>query len=83
MGHGLKLIMFYVQKHIAALGMCHNPALVRDKPLGVPTSVKLVYTSWILFIFTHLINQLQQVCRLLTFFFLKTEFEFLAISLNL
>ena len=43
MGHGLKLITFYVQKHIAALGMCHNPALVRDPPLGATASVKLTY----------------------------------------
>ena len=33
MGGGLKLITFYVQKQIAALAMCHNPSLVRDKPL--------------------------------------------------
>ena len=33
MGHGLKL-MFYVQKHITALEMCHNQPLVYDKPLG-------------------------------------------------
>ena len=43
MWHGLKLIMFYVQKHIAALEMCHNQPLVRHKPLGAPASVKLVY----------------------------------------
>ena len=43
MGHGLKLITFYVQKLIAALAMCHNLLLVRDKPLGAPASVKLVY----------------------------------------
>ena len=43
MEHGLKHITYYVQKHIAALVMCYNPALVRDKPLGAPTSVKLVY----------------------------------------
>ena len=29
--------------HVVALGMCHNPPLIRDKPLGVPASVKLVY----------------------------------------
>ena len=41
MGHGLNL----VQKHIAALAMCDNPSLVRDKPPGgAPTFVKLVYT---------------------------------------
>ena len=42
MEHGLKHITLYVQKHIAALGMCYNPALVRDKPLGAPASVKSV-----------------------------------------
>ena len=42
-GHGLKLIMFYVQKHIARLPMCYNPALVCDKPLGAAAPVKLVY----------------------------------------
>ena len=41
--HGLKDIMFYLQNHIAALAMCYNPALVRDKPLGAPASVKPVY----------------------------------------
>ena len=45
MEHGSKHIMFYVQKHIAPLAMCHNPALVRDKLLGVPESVKMVYTG--------------------------------------
>ena len=38
-----KVITFYVQKHIAALEMCHNQLLVRDKPLGSPASMKLVY----------------------------------------
>ena len=46
MGQGLRLIAFYVQKHIAALAAslpkCHNPLLVRNKPLGVPASVKQV-----------------------------------------
>ena len=42
MEHGLTLISFYVQKHIAALAMCDNPELVRDKPLGAPASVKLL-----------------------------------------
>ena len=46
MEHGLKHITFYVQKHIAALGRCYNPELVRDKPLGVPASVKLVYEKY-------------------------------------
>ena len=44
MGHGLKLIMLNVQTHIAALEKCHNPPLVRDKPLGAPAPVKLVYS---------------------------------------
>ena len=43
MEHGLKYIMFYIQKHIAPLAMCYNPPLVRDKPLGAPTLVKLSY----------------------------------------
>ena len=43
MGHGLKFITFHVKKFIAALAMCHNTTLVRDKPLGAPTYVKLVY----------------------------------------
>ena len=43
-GHGLKLATFYVQKHIAALGMSHNPPLVLDKLLGAPACVKLVYS---------------------------------------
>ena len=42
-GHGLKFITFYVQTHIAGLPMYHNPALVCDKMLGAPASVKLVY----------------------------------------
>ena len=45
-GHGLKLNTFYVRKHIAGLAICHNQVLVRDKPLGVPASVKLVYSTW-------------------------------------
>ena len=44
MGHGLKLITFYVKKHIAGLARCHNPSLVRDNPLGAPASVKMIYT---------------------------------------
>ena len=45
MDHGLKYISFYVKKREVAMGMCYNPALVRDKPLGSPVSVKRVY--WI------------------------------------
>ena len=40
MEHGLKHITFYVQKHIAALVMCYNAVLVRDKPIGAPAFVK-------------------------------------------
>ena len=36
-------VLCTVQKHEAALAMYHNPPLVRDKPLGASTSVKLVY----------------------------------------
>ena len=44
MEHGSKYITFYVQKHIAPLAMCYNPPRVRDKPLGAPAFVKLVYS---------------------------------------
>ena len=43
MDHGLKHISFYVQKRVIAMGMCYDPALVRDKPLGALGSVKRVY----------------------------------------
>ena len=43
MEHELKHISFYVQKYIVAMGMFYNPALVRDKPLEAPASVKRVY----------------------------------------
>ena len=43
MDHGLKHIPFYVQKRVEAMGMCYNPALYRNKPLGAPASVKWVY----------------------------------------
>ena len=45
MEHGLNYITLYVQKHIASLAMCYNPSLVRDKPLGAPIFVKLVYSE--------------------------------------
>ena len=32
-----------MSKNIQQLQKCHNPLLVRDKPIGVPASVKLVY----------------------------------------
>ena len=41
--HGLKIIMFYVQNHIAVLPMCQNQTLFQDRSLGAPASVKLVY----------------------------------------
>ena len=34
-----------LKKHVAPLTMCYNPPLVRGKPLGAPTFVKLVYSS--------------------------------------
>ena len=43
MKHGLKFITYYVGKHIAALEMCRNQPLVRDKPPGALESVKLLY----------------------------------------
>ena len=45
MDHELKHISFYVQKRVVAMGMCYNPALVRNKPLGSPASVKWVYCN--------------------------------------
>ena len=42
-GSCIKHITFYVQNHMSALAMCYNPGLVRDKPLGVPAYVKLLY----------------------------------------
>ena len=46
MEQGLKYIMFYVQKPIAPLTMCYNLLLVRNKPLGAPAFVKLVYSHF-------------------------------------
>ena len=46
MDHELKHISFYVQKHVVSMGMCYNPALVREKPLGVPASVKRIYSDF-------------------------------------
>ena len=47
MEHGLKYFTFYVNKYIAPLAiMFYNLPLVRDKPLGAPAFVKLVY--WVL-----------------------------------
>ena len=43
MEHGLKYITFYVQKYITFLALCYNPPLVCDKPVGKPSSVKLIY----------------------------------------
>ena len=39
----LEYTTFYVQKHIAPLTICSNPALVCDKPLGASTFVRLAY----------------------------------------
>ena len=43
MEHGLEYIPFYLKKHMASLAICCNP-LVRDKPLGVPEFVILLYS---------------------------------------
>ena len=38
-------IKFYVKKkQIAPLTKCYNPPIVRNKPLGAPAVVKLVYS---------------------------------------
>ena len=43
MKHGLKHILFYIEKHPAHRAVCYNFLFVRDKPLGAPTFVKIVY----------------------------------------
>ena len=43
MEHGLKDIVFYVQKHITPCTVVITSLLVRDKPPGSPASVKRVY----------------------------------------
>ena len=40
--HGLKDIKCCVQRHIAPRAICYNPSLVRDKPLGAPTTTSPV-----------------------------------------
>ena len=45
MDHELKHISFYVQKRVVAMGMCYNPALVRNKLLGLTASVYWVYSG--------------------------------------
>ena len=60
MDHGLKHISFYVQQRVVAMGMCYNPVLIRDKPLGARASVKRVYCStwwlwYLLWNFHHVI----------------------------
>ena len=47
MDYRLKYITFYVKRYIAHLVMCYNAPLVRDKPLGAPTFVKLVECCWL------------------------------------
>ena len=43
MEHGLNDGAFYVQKHITPCTVVITSMLVRDKPLGVPASMKRVY----------------------------------------
>ena len=43
MEHGLKDIAFYVKKHITTRAVCYSFPVVRDKPLGAPAFVRLVY----------------------------------------
>ena len=49
MEHGLKDI-FYVQKHMTSCTVVITSLLVRDKPLGLPASVKRVYSAWHVYI---------------------------------
>ena len=64
MGHWLKHITFYVQKDIAALAVCQNPSLVRDKLLGAPESFKLVYFSMSSIVSNHSDIKRGDVCVL-------------------
>ena len=44
--YGARIKMYYVicpKTYSTSFGNCYNPQLVRDKPLGVPAFVKLVY----------------------------------------
>ena len=43
MEHGLKDIAFYVQKHITPCTVVITSLLIRDKTVGAPASVKVVY----------------------------------------
>ena len=64
MEQGLKQIAFYVQQHIVAMAMCYNPALVCDKPLGAPASVKRVY--YIMHIRPKRVNHTTQLKNMLS-----------------
>ena len=44
MVHGLKYIMFHVQKHSISGNLLQSP-LVNNKPLGVPAFVRLIYSG--------------------------------------
>ena len=55
MEHGLKDIVFYAQNHITLCTVVITSLLVRDKPLGVPASVKRVY--WDTIMAAHMYNR--------------------------
>ena len=44
--------------------MCYDPALVRDKPLGAPASVKLVYSDldFSVVVIPKTMSMTQQLC---------------------
>ena len=42
--HGLEYFSFHVQKYIAYLAASSVPPLVRDRTLGAPAFLKLVYS---------------------------------------
>ena len=75
MEHGLKLIAFYVQKHKAVLAMCHNPSLVRDKPLGAPASVKLVFPHYPIYAINLQLLLLPMHCNLISCYLLMFSLE--------
>ena len=55
----IKIYCVYVQKHIAHRAVCFNFPLVRDKPLGAPAFVKLVYLHTACFVFEPHIRLLE------------------------
>ena len=63
MEHFLKdIALRFMLKHIAHMTVCYNFSLVRDKPLGAPAFVKLVYWKLSTFQGNGQIQALFNVC---------------------